>query len=429
MNWVRHSGTIIRGQARKDVLANIVAVAVALLLQLATVPLLLHSLGAALYGRWLLIFALPSFLGLTDLGIAAAGSVAATDLWARDARPAAVRLFFEYRTLIRRIVYGLGAILSVGVLIATVLHRLPPSEATSLIVLAAWGALGVDSSVLEGGFRLSGQFPRGVFLLSAARVVETIALVVTADTVHALLPMAASLLIVRFGFVVIMRRRLIHAIGQPDLTQPRPTLSFLVRPSLASLLLPASALIASQGVLLVGAYAVSVSELPKLNAIRLFGGLLRQSIQAMCLGGLAELTRRAAGSSQRTPAGLQRRLMQVTSGLSIVAIMGAFAVGPEVIHIWTGLQCSRLATVAFVGAVAAEMSWFPAMTSAYASNAHLRPALFLVLTQITACIVAYVSGLRFGLDGVAVALLITHGVAAVIVRLRPALAGVRFDRT
>jgi hypothetical protein len=51
-------------------------------IQLVTVPFFLHSWGVAKYGDWLILFAIPSYLGLSDLGL---GDASTSDMTMRVA--------------------------------------------------------------------------------------------------------------------------------------------------------------------------------------------------------------------------------------------------------------------------------------------------------------------------------------------------------
>src|SRR5437867_12754550 len=63
--------------------ANLYGQAVVVVIQLAGVPILLHYWQAQLYGEWLILFAIPSYLSMTDLGFSQS---AANDMTARVAR-------------------------------------------------------------------------------------------------------------------------------------------------------------------------------------------------------------------------------------------------------------------------------------------------------------------------------------------------------
>ena len=48
--------------------ANAYGQLVVIIIQLAGVPILLHAWGTQLYGEWLILAAIPTYLSMTDLG-------------------------------------------------------------------------------------------------------------------------------------------------------------------------------------------------------------------------------------------------------------------------------------------------------------------------------------------------------------------------
>ncbi len=43
-----------------------------ILIQFVSVPILIHAWGLVYYGEWLLLFTIPSYLGLSDAGLTSA---------------------------------------------------------------------------------------------------------------------------------------------------------------------------------------------------------------------------------------------------------------------------------------------------------------------------------------------------------------------
>src|SRR5260370_24767798 len=67
----------VRGRLIRGFGATALGPVVTAIIQLGTVPLLLHAWGAAKYGDWLLLSAVPSYLGLSDMGF---GTASRTDM-------------------------------------------------------------------------------------------------------------------------------------------------------------------------------------------------------------------------------------------------------------------------------------------------------------------------------------------------------------
>ena len=62
-------------------------------IQLVSVPMFLHFWGAKLYGEWLVLSAIPIYLGFTDFGFGNVAGSEMTMLVARGAKDAALEVF------------------------------------------------------------------------------------------------------------------------------------------------------------------------------------------------------------------------------------------------------------------------------------------------------------------------------------------------
>src|SRR5271165_3818233 len=138
-------------------------------IQLGSVPLLLHAWGAAKYGDWLLLSAIPSYLTLSDLGFGdASGSDMSMRVAAND-REGALETFQSSWVLIT--IVSLLAVL----LAATVSWWIPwqhwlklssvsnAQAAKIVILLGAYIAMSQQNGVAESGYRCDGHFATGQF--------------------------------------------------------------------------------------------------------------------------------------------------------------------------------------------------------------------------------------------------------------------------
>ena len=73
----------IRSRLVKGFGANIYGQVVTAVVQLVGVPIFLWAWGTELYGEWLILFAIPSYLSMSDLGFSLS---AANDMTARGCR-------------------------------------------------------------------------------------------------------------------------------------------------------------------------------------------------------------------------------------------------------------------------------------------------------------------------------------------------------
>jgi O-antigen/teichoic acid export membrane protein len=96
----------IKNRVIKGFGANAFGQIVVVLIQLAGVPILLHFWGAQLYGEWLILFSIPAYLSMTDLGFSQS---AGNDMTARVARNERVEALAVFQSL-AVLVFGAAAI-------------------------------------------------------------------------------------------------------------------------------------------------------------------------------------------------------------------------------------------------------------------------------------------------------------------------------
>src|ERR1700674_1729072 len=163
---------------RRSFGANAVGPVVAAIVQLGSVPIFLHAWGAAKYGDWLLLSAIPSYLSLSDLGF---GDASGSDMCMRVAandREGALRTFQSSWVLVTCV--SLIALLLASASVWWIpwqpwlrLSSLPSHQASTIIlVLGAYIVLGQQYSVAESGFASDGHFATWAFWLTILRLAE-----------------------------------------------------------------------------------------------------------------------------------------------------------------------------------------------------------------------------------------------------------------
>jgi hypothetical protein len=155
--------------------ANAYGQVVTAIIQLVGVPILLYAWGAQLYGEWLILFAIPAYLLMTNLGFSLS---AANDMTARVGHADALRVFQSLATLIYAIA-GVGIVLS-----AALLWRLPLQDWLHFQAMdtdaARWVlwllAAQVFATLLDGvnraGFCASGEYALHQILHNTARLLQ-----------------------------------------------------------------------------------------------------------------------------------------------------------------------------------------------------------------------------------------------------------------
>src|SRR3954466_2209546 len=129
-------------------LSNWVSRLAGTIIQLVQVPVFLHFWTTAMYGEWLIVNSIPSYLSFSNIGF---GSVAANEmtmLIARDDRPNALRVFQSCWWLI------VVVCSTTLVVFAVLLYALPLAHWLKLSAISAddarWILLALGAAVLFG---------------------------------------------------------------------------------------------------------------------------------------------------------------------------------------------------------------------------------------------------------------------------------------
>jgi O-antigen/teichoic acid export membrane protein len=172
------------------------------IVQLGSVPLLLHAWGAATYGDWLLLSAIPSYLTFSDLGF---GDASGSDMSVRVAagdRDGALETFQSSWILV-------SAVSLVALLLAAIaawwfpwqawlkLSGVSNVEAVKVVMLlGAYVAVSQQNGIIESGYRSDGHFATGTFWILMLRLSETLVATIVALAGGTLVAVAATYLAV-----------------------------------------------------------------------------------------------------------------------------------------------------------------------------------------------------------------------------------------
>ena len=170
--------TSVRQRILHGLGANAFGQIVTVIVQLAGVPILLHAWGVQLYGEWLILFAIPAYLSMTDLGFTQS---AANDMTARVARGDRAGALVVFQSL-GALVYALVAL---GLaLAAAVVPWLPLAEWLNfqtmdtrtaqwvLCLLAAQVLVSLLDGIPYAGFRANGEYALHFSLQSGVRLLQ-----------------------------------------------------------------------------------------------------------------------------------------------------------------------------------------------------------------------------------------------------------------
>jgi glycosyltransferase involved in cell wall biosynthesis/O-antigen/teichoic acid export membrane protein len=334
----------LRGRLVKGVAANGYGQLVTLLQQVLLVSVFIQVWGPDLYGEWLLLSAIPTYLTVTDLSFGAAGGNLMTMLVARGDRAGALRVFQSVWVFITVVSVAASAafLLLVGALPLTQVLNLSvlsePEAKAIAAVLLVHVAVGQQGSQLEATYRCEGHYATGTFFMNSMRLAEFVGTVVTLGAGGDPWHVALMFVLVRSAAYAAMwidlKRRLPWLRG--GWSDARwETIKPLVAPALSFSAFPIGAALSVQGLHTLIGIVASPAAVTLFATHRTLSRIVLQLSNAVSSSVWPELSR-ALGSGDRA---LARRLHQSAGRLSLWAMIPAavavFFIGAWLYPVWT----------------------------------------------------------------------------------------------
>lgn len=400
-------------------LANIV-------LQLLLLPVLASHWGANLYGAWVMLFTLPSFLSLSDLGF---GSTSATQMTMRVAQGQ----FAEAAVIFQSAWLTMLCLSSVLCLSAGVIGALlpagafPSTDAASadelryaLWLLIGYSWIGLQGWMIIGVLRANGDFAIGTFTMAIVVLVEG-GVIATSVALGGSIVLASGLyLLLRsfgvFALILQAKRRaswLELGFEKVNLEEIRR----LCAPSVASMVIPMSLAGVLQGTALVVGIGAGPLHVAAFTAIRT---LTRSGVQ---IGSLVcnAIAPEVSASYARNERGRLVKLYGLTLAYSAAVLGPAFFFlyffGERFIELWSRgtIQVSHSVILVMTLVMLLHGLWYPVSNLLQAINHQRYYAYRYLLLSIISVFLAYPLADRFGALGGAISMLLLESAMFVVI--------------
>lgn len=390
------------------------------LVRFAEVSLLLAFWGKQLYGEWLMIVAIPSYLSMADGGFV---STAGRDMAIRAGagqREQSQATFRSTWILIVLLSLGLGSLLGLGAWFLPSYNWLHFAQIHGdtlrwvLVLLVVYMLAGFQLGLVNGGFWCEGAYPVGISLSAGAQLLEFFGLAIAVVNHGGPISAALGLLVGRTCGFLVMRLALYRVTPWLRYGWKGASLSEIRRllgPSLASLAFPLGTALNIQGLRLTVGLVLGPPAVAVFVPLRTLSRLALQGSTAAVRVVEPEMALAYGGNKARLVQTLFRRGSQLALWSAFAGCVLLLIFGGRFISIWTHGQVPMnwslfglLLATAVVNAV-----WHAPLMVAYATNRHQRVALYYALLYgICAVAMAYAGGHYMGFFGIGLALLIAE---------------------
>ena len=388
-------------------------------IQFVQVPVFLHFWSVSLYGEWLILNSIPTYLWFSNAGFGTVAGNEMTMLVAGGDGDSALRVFQSCWWLIIFVCAAFTAALCVVLYLLPIAHLLNIQSISEhdtkwiLFLLAISVLLAALEQLLQSAYRSIGRYPYGTFVKSMMTLVAfacTIVPVVLGKGPLMTAEVFAAASIGGTAFLAVLVKHDIPWIEFGWRHARFAEIRRLFRPAVAYMAFPVGQSLNMSGPQLalqytLGPYAVVVFT----TARQVSRGAL-QMVQMVNSTFEPEITLAYGAKNIDLTRTLHRRACQFALIVALVIVAGVMTVGPYFLHAWTGghVPPSRgLLTVLLVSVIVFSL-WSTSSTLMTATNQHQRLAVIYLIATAVTCAVCFGAAWAAGLYGAAAALLLAE---------------------
>jgi O-antigen/teichoic acid export membrane protein len=414
--------TSVRERLAKAMWANVFGQVVTILIQFLSLPILIYAWGVEVYGVWLVLWAICTYLSFLDFGFGAAAGNDMVRQVVGGKSEEAVSTFqaLALLTLLMAICAGIAMINVVTFFPWSAFFKtVVPIGDLRIVILAAcaYTLTNLQMSVAQAGFRANGSYALGSVLSDSLRAIEGVAMLTVAALGGGLVSVAVVLASLRIAGTMAVFVILHHEVQWLTFGFNRGSLSGLKRlwrPAFAVMLFPAAFAISLQGMTLLIAALSSLEAVVLFSTVRTVTRLGLQAVGVVTNGVRPEYSAAAHNNPQRLTGLVVFNLVAAIS-IALLIALGLIIGGRWFVHFWSGGKIE--APLTFIGLMSGVMvvqaiSTVP-LNLLLSVNRHAVSGLVMVGGAIFALAGCAVVLPLCGVDGAAGVLLFTEMVMAV----------------
>ena len=397
-------------------LSNWVSRLAGTVIQLVQVPVFLRHWSVPLYGDWLLVNAIPSYLSFSNIGFGSVAGNEMTMLMGRNDQGGALRVFQSCWWLILSLCAAV-ALLFAGLLFAAPpawlphLNQMSDADARGVILYLGVAVLfGQLEQLIGAAYTCIGRYAYGGFIKSIFTLVAFAAMLVPVLLGHGVRSAALALSVMNaLGTVAfcVLARRDIPWIRYGWQFASLDEIRRLAAPAIAFMGFPIGNALNLQGTLLAVGHVLGSADVVVFATARTVSRVALQMVQMVNSSFWPELSSSFGARNLPLVRALHRRSCQLALGIAVVLIAAMMTVGPWFLAHWTAHKVPpspRLLLLLLLSVLFYSL-WSTSSTLMAAINQHRRlSAVYLFATGLTIVLTVLLTR-HFGLLGAAASLI------------------------
>jgi O-antigen/teichoic acid export membrane protein len=373
-----------------------------IIIQLVGVPVILHYWGAQLYGEWLILSAIPSYLSMADLGFSMSAGNDMTAKMARDDKRGVLAVF-------QSLTIFLGVIIIFGLLLSSLIFPFLPINRFMHLTLidesnARWILWMLAASVLiqqfdglnDAGFRSQGEYAFHQFFYATSLFIQQGFVWIIAILGYQPFFAALSMLIIRTIYTILMTILLLHRqkifkLGNQYLD--KSIIVSLIKPAIANMAIPLAQALNIQGMVLVIGAVLNPLAVVTFSTLRTLTRFAYQIVLSICIAFEPEMAREWGKQDKEMLLKLYLDNLRLSFWLALMCIFSLFFFGDTIIKLWTHNEVSmdRLLYIWLLLSAFASVLWYGGLNLMKSGNRHLQGSLIYVIASSIALIISYFS--------------------------------------
>lgn len=370
-----------------------------------------------MYGDWLVLSAIPTYFGLSDLGF---GTASGSDMTVRVAagdRDGALNTFQSSWVLVTIVsVACLCAGLLVNLLLqwTIILHLSTVTEkqaSWTFVLLVMYVVVCQQTSIMESGYRCDGNFALGTAFLSATRIAEGLLAPLAALAGGGLVAAALAYLLVRGLATVVYFFLLMHKSPWLSLGFSHATLQTirdLATPAAGFIAIPAGQAVSLQGMTILVGTVLGPIAVVIFSTLRTLSRLAFQMFNMVTIALWPELSAAFGAGRIAQARSLHRHACRAAVSISLLTTSSLWLSGPYVYRLWTHNAVPFRAGCFHIllCVVIANSIWYASSVVPMSTNAHARIAFYYLLSAVLSLGLCWVGMHYLGVAGAAAGLLV-----------------------
>ncbi len=389
------------------------------IIQLIQVPVFLHFWSVPLYGEWMIVTAIPTYLSLSNMGFGNVAGNEMTMMTARGDRESALSVFQSCWWLISIVCTAVMFLLGAALYLLPVaqwlkLHEIGASDSKWVIFyLGCSVLLNQLEALLQSAYRCVGRYPYGSFIKSvfslAAFCVMLIPVCLGGGARVTALVLASANAFFTFVLCVMVRRDIPwirYGWSHARFSEIRR----LWAPAFAFMAFPMGNALNLQGTLMAVGYALGPTAVVVFGTARTVSRVALQMMSMVNNTFWPEMSSAFGTNDIPLLRTLHRRACQMALFISFAVVAAMMTIGPWFLTHWTGghVPPSRGLLSLLLLVVVVYSLWSTSSTLVAAINKHQKLAAYYLFATSITVVLTYVLAKYYGLYAAAASLLVSE---------------------